>query len=274
MSTSVPDTAIGAVYSADDAQVNTAKFSRVLADACRRSGVRVYENTAALRLIRHAGAVIGVRTVRGDVMAEGVVWSTGAWAVNLESEGISLPVTPVRVGMLVTQPVTERSTVITHGPHGAENCTALMDLPGFRAEDFSPEVTTGVSDLTYEDVVAQNAEGSIMIGHTYEAAQSLNPHVTLDATQMMVQTIRHRRPDFGRLGVTGLWAGLVGVTPDALPIITKTDGLFVNTGHSLCTASGPPSGELMAQLVAGEEPSIDLSAFALDRPSLAGPATS
>jgi glycine/D-amino acid oxidase-like deaminating enzyme len=84
----------------------------------------------------------------------------------------------------------------------------------------------------------------------------------------MIDTILQRRPEYGELGVTGLWAGIVGNTPDRLPIIDHVEGLYVNTGHSSGAGTGTFSGELMAQLVTGETPSMPLETFALSRPSL------
>lgn len=272
LSSGVPESAIGAVFSGDDAQVNTAKFTRALGDACKRRGVRIYENTPVLGMTRHGDAVTGVRTVRGDIAAGGVVWCTGAWASTLSSEGIDLPITPIRVGMLMTQAVPRQVHVVTRGPGGVENFGALSSLPSFEPTLFAtPDLAEG-SNLTYEDIVTQNAEGNIIIGHTHDAAQSLNPHITVEATSLMIQSLQRRNPSFGTLGVTGLWAGLVGVTADRLPIIDKVDGLYVNSGHVAGTASGPLAGELMAQLVAGEDPTIPLEPFARHREALAEPA--
>ncbi|MEN2739597.1 FAD-dependent oxidoreductase [Microbacterium sp. X-17] len=268
LSSGVPDSAIGAVLSSDDAQVNTAKFTRALADACKRRGVRLYENTPVLGMTRHGDAVTGVRTVRGDISAGGVVWCTGAWASALSAEGMDLPITPIRVGMLMTQPVANQVHVQTRGPHGVENFSALTSLSAFEPTEFETLDLPEGSSLTFEDVVTQNAEGNIIVGHTHDDAQSLNPHITVDATGVMLRSLQRRKNGFGELGVTGLWAGLVGVTADRLPIIDKVDGLYVNTGHVSGTASGPLAGELMAQLVAGEEPTIPLGPFARHRDSL------
>ena len=73
----LPESATGAVYCADDAQIDPQAFARGLGAACLRRGVRVYENTAVLGTLRRGDTVTGVRTVRGDIHASGVVWANG-----------------------------------------------------------------------------------------------------------------------------------------------------------------------------------------------------
>lgn len=131
-----PESAIGAVYCADDDQIDAQAFARGLGAACLRRGVRVYENTAVLGTLRHRDTVIGVRTVRGELHANGVVWATGAWSVNLRAEGVDLPIETVRIGQLVTQPVAYKPGAILHGPRGVINCGALTDLSSFDPEQF------------------------------------------------------------------------------------------------------------------------------------------
>ena len=114
----LPESAIGAVHCADDAQIDPQAFARGLGSACLRRGVRAYENTAVLGTLRRGDRVTGVRTVRGEVHANGVVWATGAWSVGLRSEGIDLPITTNRVGQLVTQPMNWAHGAVLHGPRG------------------------------------------------------------------------------------------------------------------------------------------------------------
>lgn len=264
---SIPPTALGGVFCPEDAYVGTAKAVRALGDRARRTGVRLYENTAMLGLLRHGDDVTGVRTIRGDIRAEGVVWAGGAWVPNLAAEGVELPVVPARIGLVQTQPLPERSSTITHGPRGVAWASALTSLESFDPDVFNSELA-GAAGLSYDDTVTQTAEGNLVTGHTIDFADSLNPHITVGATRVMLNILADRRPDLASLGVTGLWAGLVGVTADRLPIIDNVNGLFVNSGHLFGAASGPVAGELMAQLVAGEPPTLPLEAFAASRPAL------
>jgi glycine/D-amino acid oxidase-like deaminating enzyme len=230
-------------------------------------GVRIFENTAVLGTIRKVDTISGIRTVRGELHAGAVVWATGAWSVNLRSEGIDLPIDTYRVGQLVTQPVAYTPGPILHGPRGVSRCGALAGLPQFDPAAFPPPSSADGASLAYDDTLAQNTEGSVLIGNSIDGRGSLNPHISMTATHAMIEATLGRTERFGKLGVTGLWAGLVGETADQLPIVDLIDGLYVNSGHSFGVASGPASGEILARLVIGE-PDPLARHLAVGRPSL------
>jgi len=266
----LPATAIGAVYCPEDAQIDTQQFIGALSAGIVRSGVRLYENTAVLSVIRQGNHVDGVRTVRGDIRASGVVWATGAWTLNLTAEGIMLPVTTARMGQVVTQPVDQRPSAILHGPRGVVHCGALTDLPLYEPSVFAhphARLVQGADRLDYDDSLAQNRSGALVIGAGIDAYGSLNPHISVASTEAMISTTLERYPSHAHLGVTGLWAGLMSDTPDHLPIVDRLDAIHVNAGHSWGVASAPVSGQVLAELIAGEQSDF-AAALKADRPSL------
>ncbi|MEZ5474931.1 MAG: FAD-dependent oxidoreductase [Steroidobacteraceae bacterium] len=64
-------------------------------------------------------------------------------------------------------------------------------------------------------------------------------------------------------------AGLRPTTPDGTPIIgaTHCDNLFLNTGHGTPSGwtMGCGSGKLLADLITGRRPAIDVAGLALSR---------
>jgi glycine/D-amino acid oxidase-like deaminating enzyme len=67
------------------------------------------------------------------------------------------------------------------------------------------------------------------------------------------------------------WGRVVPFTSDSLPVIDfvpEFDGLLINSGHTFGNATGPISGILTAEMIAGEKTSIDISPFSLKRPAL------
>ena len=76
-------------------------------------------------------------------------------------------------------------------------------------------------------------------------------------------------PVFANLRVAESWAGLMDVTPDAVPVIDEVKripGFFIATGFSgHGFGIGPGAGRLMADLVAGDPPVVDPKPFRLDR---------
>ncbi|WP_299561235.1 FAD-binding oxidoreductase [uncultured Mycolicibacterium sp.] len=255
----LPSTAIGAVYCAEDRQVDPQRFVRGLAMACTEAGVKRFDNTAVLSTIRRGDAVIGVRTTRGDVYSGGVVWATGAWARDLDPEGIYVPLTTSRMGQIVTQPLDQRPSVIMHGPRGVAACGALKDLPSFRPEAFAPPNPLpgvdglAVEDWDYDDCITHYRDGSLHIGCSVDITGSLNPHISIRATQAMITTTADRYAAYGKFGVTSLWAGLQSNTPDLLPVVDRVDGTYLNVGHTSGMATGPIAGRVLARIIAGEQ---------------------
>ena len=244
----VPETAVHSVFYPDDARVDLAGLVRDLGMAATRLGVRTYEHTPVLRITRYGDDVTGVLTARGEVRASAVVWAAGPWVQQLQPDGITVPLEVVRVGMLQTQPTSPAFPIMaTSAAHLAERSTGR---------------------LVFEETFVQSAEGRLLIGSTFDRAGSLNPHLTADAAMQLIGAFHRRQPQLGLLGVTGLWAGLVGMTADQRPIIDKVGGLYVNVGHSAGAVTGPISGEQIAKLIAGETNESDLARFAIDRPSL------
>ena len=271
----LPQSAIGAVYCADDAQIDGVQFVNALSAACIRAGIRIFENTSVLSTLRQGETVTGVRTVRGEIQAPGVVWATGAWSTNLRAEGIEVPIETARVGQMLTQPVDTGLSAIMHGPRGVYGCGALTDLATFDAKVF-PAPGNGAGSLAassnppsvgYDDSIAQNRGGSIFIGNSIDGRGSLNPHISITATNAMVATTLDRYRNFADYGVTGLWAGLGSETSDHLPIVDRTDGAYINLGHAWGVASAPICGQVMAEVIAGES-SAFAGALSLNRSTL------
>jgi glycine/D-amino acid oxidase-like deaminating enzyme len=67
---------------------------------------------------------------------------------------------------------------------------------------------------------------------------------------------------------------LLPYTTDTEPIIDRAaPGLYVASGHVYGNAAGPMTGKLVAQLILGDEPDLDLESCRLDR-ALAPPSGS
>jgi glycine/D-amino acid oxidase-like deaminating enzyme len=265
----LPDTAIGAAFCADDAQIDALSFIGAMESACVRSGVHFFRNTAVLSTLREGDRVAGVRTVRGEVLASGVVWATGAWAATLSAEGIRVPVETTRVGQLMMQPVESRTSPLLHGPRGVYSSGALTDLSAYNADIFAGPLNNaaGGEGAGYDDTAMLNRGGSLYIGHSVDGPHSLNPHISLAATKAMVDVGLDRYSSYAHYGVIGLWAGLGSETPDHLPIVDQVDGTYVNVGHAWGVSSGPICGQVMAEIIAGEQ--SDLAAgLSADRTSL------
>ena len=76
-------------------------------------------------------------------------------------------------------------------------------------------------------------------------------------------------PVFQKADIVQSWAGLIDVTPDAIPVISGVDdlpGLYIATGFSgHGFGIGPGAGRLMADLVRQTTPVVDPAEFRLSR---------
>jgi glycine/D-amino acid oxidase-like deaminating enzyme len=76
-------------------------------------------------------------------------------------------------------------------------------------------------------------------------------------------------PCFRQARIDTIWAGLIDLTPDALPVLDAPEsvaGLAIAmgfSGHGFCL--GPVTGQIMASLVRGEAPALPIAPFRLDR---------
>ena len=65
------------------------------------------------------------------------------------------------------------------------------------------------------------------------------------------------------------WAGLIDTTPDAIPVISDVDshrGLYISCGYSgHGFGIGPGAGQLMAEIIKGEDPCVDPTPFRFNR---------
>lgn len=258
----LPETAIGAAFCRDDAQIDALAFVSALENACTRQGIQILRNCSVLSSLRDGDAVTGVRTVRGEVHAGGVVWAVGAWAVMLRTEGIDLPIETTRMGQLMTQPLETATSPPLHGPRGVQGCGALVDLPEFDPGLFAPPGPgegegVGAEDsagaLEFDDTISLNHGGSLYVGHSIDGRGALNPHISLNATRAMTAVAMDRFARYADFGVTGLWAGLGSETPDHLPIVGRLDGAYVNVGHMWGVSSAPICAQVVAEGIAGED---------------------
>jgi glycine/D-amino acid oxidase-like deaminating enzyme len=268
----LPVSAIGATYCPEDGQIRSAWFVQQLARACVRRGVRIHEHTPVSSLLRtDDGRAAGVRTADGIVYAENVVFATGAWTRELEAEGVQLPITPGRLGVLMTEPIPDRLNVVMQGPLGAKQYELFRSQPSFDERDFVSDFEDPDGGYEYFEVAIQREDGCLQVGNPEDYNGSFNQLTPLVSLRNMIEALLLRWPHLRGVGVKDFWSGLLPVTPDALPIVDEIDaipGLYVGAGHIFGNTAGPTTGRLLAELVAGAQPSLDISLLALDRPTL------
>ncbi|MDQ0664616.1 glycine/D-amino acid oxidase-like deaminating enzyme [Arthrobacter ulcerisalmonis] len=267
----LPPDVIGATFMPEDGQIRTPKFVRALAQECRRLGVRIYENTPVLGLVRTGSRVSGVRTLHGDVRADKVVWAGGVWSTMLEAEGVTVPIKPHRLGAVMLAPVEERLDKILNGPLAAKQYAHIRNLPSYRDEYFTSSSEDPSLGIEHMECVAKTEDGNLFIGCPMDYPDQLDDRLPAAGLKLAIDSLLRTFPHYRTLQIESAWAGLVPATADSLPIVDEVNelpGLILATGHVYGNLAGPITGRLVAELISGEQPSVSLDELSLYRPSL------
>jgi sarcosine oxidase subunit beta len=99
--------------------------------------------------------------------------------------------------------------------------------------------------------------------------QGFDTTVRWDFLPRVIETALTRLPALADAVVTHAWAGLYEMTPDHNPIIGASpdvQGFYTIAGFSgHGFQHSPAAGRILADLIAGRDPGIDISPFAADR---------
>jgi glycine/D-amino acid oxidase-like deaminating enzyme len=269
----LPEDILGAVYSHDDGYMKTSKFVRGLASACRTAGVRVHEHTSVLGLLRRGDTVVGVRTTAGDVASSSVVCATGAWTNTLlEPEGLPVPIGAHRITAMETGRVSQSLGPTAFGPDAMLDTDFTRSLTAFDEQALLGHREPEPLGLRFGEIISQRADGRLLYGDVHEFPTELDNRPSAWTVRALQDRFLERFPAFERLPIGRLWAGVIPRTPDRVPIVSAVQelpGLYLCAGHFAGNLEGPMSAKLVAELIAGDEPGLELEPFRLSRPGIA-----
>ncbi|WP_036745468.1 glycine oxidase ThiO [Paenibacillus sp. UNC451MF] len=226
----------GGMYFAKDHQVHPVYLAKTLQAALHKQGCDIREWTPVFNLIERSGRVVGVRTSEGELYADQVIVCAGAWSNALtEPLGFRLPMFPSKgqcISVKTTAPIIKK-TIFTKGGY-----------------------------------IVPKQDGTMLIGATQEEA-GFDKRCHVSAVSALHAKAATLLPALEQAELVSTWAGLRPGTRDGLPylgISSKLPGLIFSTGHyrnGILLAPG--TGKLVRQLVLGQQPDMDLTAFAPDR---------
>ncbi|URI06195.1 D-amino acid dehydrogenase [Aquincola tertiaricarbonis] len=234
----VADKFVGALRLPGDETGDCFLFTQRLAELARGLGV-TFEFGVSVQAIEHAAnQVTGVQTSRGRFTADRYVLAMGSYSPLIAKPlGLQLPVYPVK-GFSITVPITDAA--------------------------LSPEST--IMDETHK--VAVTRLGSrIRVGGT---AQLSGYNLDLEAgrrrtLEFVLTDLFPRGSDVAK---AEFWTGLRPMTPDGTPILgaCRYQNLMLSTGHgTLGWTMAAGTGRVLADLVSGKNPEIDMEGMGLDR---------
>lgn len=281
----------GALYTPSDARAEPQKAVPAIAAGARRAGARIVTACAVRGIEKSGGRISAVITEKGRIKTSAVVLAGGAWS-RLFCKGldIRLPQLKVRNSVLRTSPV-------PGGPEGASatgsyayrkrldggytianggiNMHPLVPDSFAFFRDFQPArkaegeaVQLGLSAQSWNELFEIFAVPLDRAG-AFEKHRVLDPKPDAKSALMALQAAAEALPAMRAAKVEQIWAGMIDVTPDAVPIISTLDdnpGLVIATGFSgHGFGIGPGAGHLVADLVTGGTPIVDPTPFRFSR---------
>jgi glycine/D-amino acid oxidase-like deaminating enzyme len=280
-----------ALYCPSDGRAEPQKAAPAIAAAARRAGATILTDCAVRGLETVGGRVAAAVTERGRIACQSVVVAGGAWSRRfLRDLGLRLPQLKVRASVMRTAPLDGGPTTafwsrevgvrkrldggytIADG-HG--NLASIVPDSFRFFTDFLPalRLELGSLRLRLDGRFLQEWREARPVPldrpSPYEAARVLDPEPDRATLRKALQNLTARFPAFAGAQVVQEWAGLIDVTPDAVPVISKVEslpGLVVATGFSgHGFGIGPAAGRLAADLVTGSRPIVDPTDFRFSR---------
>jgi sarcosine oxidase subunit beta len=221
-------------------------------------GVRVFEHTAVLELLRDGDRVSGVRTGTGDVRAERVLLATGCWTAPLAATaGVAIPIWPYARSVMETGPlpslvgipmVIEWESGFHFRPKDGRQRFAMPNLtPGGTIEKGPGAPPPSFDALAYPPL---------------DVPPSLEPWARARAAW--------RHPAFADVRIVASWSCYYEMTPDDHPIVGRVpdvDGLYVAagfSGHGFMHA--PATAQLVVEeMLDGKATTLDIGDLSLER---------
>jgi glycine/D-amino acid oxidase-like deaminating enzyme len=280
----------GALYTPSDGRAEPAKTVPAIARAVERLGGIVLTQCAVRTVERAAGKVAGVVTEKGAIACQAVVCAAGAWSSLFSRNlGYGFPQLKVRASVLRTEPA-PLATETNVGSDGAafrrrqdsgytigRSGSGIFEIvpDAFRyfrsfqpARRTQPGLRLKFNRAFFEELARPRAWRADQVT-PFERVRVLDPEPDLATLNDVLATARRNFPQLGDLQIAEAWAGMIDVTPDAIPVWSGVDGLdgyYIATGFSgHGFGMGAATGLLMSELVMDGAARVDLRPFRLSR---------
>ncbi|TMR28132.1 NAD(P)/FAD-dependent oxidoreductase [Nonomuraea zeae] len=246
----------GGVYYPQDAQVQpmlaAARLLRHGADSFGHGTLRLRLGAEVTGFTRSGERVTGVRTSHGDIRGDAVINAAGTWGGEVAAlAGVHLPILPRRGFILVTEPLAE--PLIRHKVYTAAYVT---------------NVASDSAGLETSAVVEGTPAGTVLIGASRERV-GFDRTTSVPVLARLAEQAVALFPALRDVRAIRSYCGFRPYCPDHLPVIgadPRLPGLYHACGHEGAGIGlAPATGHLLAQVLTGAEPDLDLSPFRPDR---------
>ncbi|HUG53044.1 MAG TPA: FAD-dependent oxidoreductase [Vicinamibacteria bacterium] len=230
---------VGGVFYPLDCHLDPGRFMAALTRALEGAGVELVWRTPVTGWRLCGGRVEAARTESGDLPADEFVLAAGAWSATLARPlGLRIPLQAGK-GYSLTLP----------WPRPRPAVCAILS-----------EARVAVTPLA----------DALRFGGTLELG-GLDRSIDPERIEGIVESVGRYYPELGPdlFRDVPAWSGLRPCSPDGLPYLGRLPryaNMSVATGHAMMGLSlGPISGKLMAEVLSGEPPSLDIAHLGPDR---------
>jgi D-amino-acid dehydrogenase len=230
---------VGSVYFPVDAHLTPRKFIPALTALLQEMGVRFHWNTTVFGWRPGPGRLAALLTTAGDLVADEYVLAGGSWSPSMVAGlGLRLPMQP------------------------GKGYSLTIEQPRFHV--------TKPMMLTERRVAVTPMGGQLRFGGTMEISGH-SENVRPERIEQIIASAQLYFPEFSPADFAGIkpWFGYRPVSPDGLPYIgrfRKYANLSTACGHAMLGLTmAPISGLLIAEVLGGAKPSVDLGLLSPDR---------
>jgi glycine/D-amino acid oxidase-like deaminating enzyme len=281
----------GALFTASDGRAEPTKAAPAIALAARRLGAVVASNCAVRGVETRAGRICGVVTERGRIACDAVVLAGGVWSrLFCRPMDLRLPQLKMLSSVMRTEPLPGGPEASVSGfgfglrkrldggytvASWSGNVVPIVPDTFRYFPDFLPALLLHRAELRprlgarFLTELRQPRRWRLDRPSPFEKTRVLDPKPHPAILRQARAHLVNAFPMFENMRIAETWGGMIDVTPDGLPVISAVDavpGFFIATGFSgHGFGIGPGAGRLMAELVTGETPVVDPSAFRYSR---------
>jgi glycine/D-amino acid oxidase-like deaminating enzyme len=282
---------IGGLHTPSDGRAEPAIAAVAMANAARRAGARILTQCAARGVERSAGKISAVVTERGRIACSSVVLAGGVWS-RLFAGNMGLDFPQLKVMGTVARVTGVEG--ISDMPVAASDFSYRKRLDGdytvalrnanianivpdsFRLfAEYMPSFVQTWRELKLRVGKAFMEEMSVPRSWSldqqtpFEAVRTLDPVPEQSFNRKALAKLAQAYPAFAKAKIVNEWAGMMDVTPDAVPVISEVasvPGFHIASGFSgHGFGIGPGAGQLMADIVMGATPLVDPKPFHISR---------
>ena len=282
---------IGALTTPSDGRAEPIIATDAISRAAERLGAFIFKDCAVRGVERSGGNVSGVVTEHGSIQTNAVLCAAGAWSsLFCGRHGIELPQLKVRSSVFKTAPaplISEHSIwckdvalrrrldggyTVAHG--AATEVPLVPDtfrwfkkfLPSLKSE--KDRLRIRIDGRFFKEMTTPKKwNDNSVTPFELERVNDVQPNKSI--LKEASKSLQKLFPQLRGIQIIEEWAGLIDVTPDAVPVISSVSempGFYLATGFSgHGFGIGPGAGELAAKMITGSSNNDEIAPFSFNR---------